>query len=166
LTLKAGEQKKRARDDIMARLPQDKQRICSEKMEELLIRNLEEFLAGLPRERILSLLEKELARRTGELPSKGLTIQYRGLEKAEAQGIFNRVLPGGSWQEGGKDPLFEHQGKFPAIRIDAPDMRITASIDMIKETLLEDRRAELASCLFGGVQGPWELLLTEDERHD
>jgi hypothetical protein len=135
-------------------------------METLLAGNLEKFFAGLPRERLLALLERELALRAGELPSEALTVQYRGLEDAEARDILNRVLPGVSLREGGGDRLFEQQGTFPAIRVDAPDIRITASIDMLKEILLDDKRAALAASLFGGVRGPWELLLAEDGDHD
>jgi vacuolar-type H+-ATPase subunit H len=166
LAQKAEERNKQARDEIMARLPLDKQRICLEKMEKQLIKNIDTFFAGLPRERLLSLLESELALRAGELPPSGLAVRYRRLEKAEAHAILKRALPGGSWEEGAADSFFEHQGSFPAIRVEAPALRITASIDMVKETLLEDKRAELASALFGGIRGPWESLLAEEGRHD
>ncbi|MDR1212014.1 MAG: ATPase [Spirochaetaceae bacterium] len=148
LALKSRERLKQARDEIMARLPLERRRIGHETIETLLAQNTGDFFRGLPRQKILFLLERELAARAAELPSLGLTALFRGLAEAEADAILGRVLPPGSWTRG-KDAAFEKEGAFPAIRVDSPFVRVTASIDMLAETLLEEKRAELAGALFG-----------------
>lgn len=148
LVRKSKERMKRERDEIMARLPLERRRIGHEKIEALLVQNTGDFFRGLPRQKILFLLERELAVRAAELPSLNLTALCRGLTEAEAGDILGRVLAPGSWTRG-RDAAFEKEGAFPAIRIDSPFVRITASIDMLAETLLEEKRAELAGALFG-----------------
>jgi hypothetical protein len=149
-----------ARGEIMARLPLDKRRVRSEKVESFLQSAMKGYLEGLSRERLLSLLGRELARRFRECPELadlregGLPVTYRGLAREEALEILQRVFPQGGWALKPAEPGFKLPGTFPALVADAPAVRITASIDGMARELLEDKRAELVSALFGeGVLG-------------
>jgi hypothetical protein len=143
------------RGEIMARLPLDKRRIRSEKVESFLQSAMNGYLVSLSRERLLSLLERELAKRFRECPelaglrTEGLPVIYRGLTREEALEILQRVVPQGVWALKQAEPGFRLPGIFPALVADAPAVRITASIDRMAQELLEDKRAELVAALLG-----------------
>jgi hypothetical protein len=143
--------------EIFARLPLDKQRIWSEKVETLLGSATEAWFAGLGRERVLALLEKELEKRLAECPefaaAETVRLEYYRLEKAEAEALVKKQLPQAR-------PVFEKSaaggGEYPELVLDIPAARITASINMLVDSLLHDKRAELAAALLGpgGLSGP------------
>ncbi|MDR1107600.1 MAG: ATPase [Spirochaetaceae bacterium] len=141
--------------EIMARLPLDKRRIRSEKVEFFLSSAMEAYLAGLSRERILSLLERELVKRFRECPElaeprdAGIPVVYRGLTREEAQGLLGRAFSGGEWVLKPAESGFRLPGTLPALTADAPEVRVTASIDGMARELLADRRAELVAALLG-----------------
>ncbi|MFP3088821.1 ATPase [Treponema sp. TIM-1] len=143
------------RTEIMARLPLDKRRIRSEKVESFLQSAIEGYLTGLSRERILSLLEEELAKRFRKCPEledprQGeLPVIYRGLTQEEVRGLLQRVFPQGVWVLKQAEPGFRLPGTFPALVADTQAVRIIASIDGIARELLEDKRAELVAALLG-----------------
>lgn len=139
------------RREILARLPLDKRRLHTEWVEASLKSAMRAYLSGLSRERLLSLLEGELALRLGNCPEaaggdKPVPVRYRGVSREEAEGILRRVWPASSWisEEGG--PV---RGDFPALAAETEVARITASVDALAEELLRDRRAELAAALLG-----------------
>jgi hypothetical protein len=141
------------REEVMARLPLDKRRVRSEKIESLLVAEAASYFAGLSRDRLLSVLEAELADRAGELEAGGgpeYRVRFRFLSAAELEAILARHVPGydRSWtlQE---DPLFSLPGTLPALVIDIPPVRIVASVDRVMETLLQDKRGELVNALLG-----------------
>jgi vacuolar-type H+-ATPase subunit E/Vma4 len=149
-----------SREEIMARLPLDKRRSRLEKIESLLQNAAGTYLGALPREKILSLLKTELAKRIaeiscGEVPDAALsagplTVSSRGLEPEELKALLDVVLPGAAWvsaSEGANLP--DVPGGFPAIRIDGPAWRATVSVESEVKALLLDKRAELAEALIG-----------------
>jgi hypothetical protein len=142
------------REEVMARLPMDKRRVRSEKVESFLEKAMKDFLASLDRPKLLSLLEHELALRAVEiLPSDGETtaageLRYRFLSAAEVTALVQKALPGAALKLI-EDPLYTVPGAFPALVIDLPSLRLTASVDKAAETLLLDKRAELAAALLG-----------------
>jgi hypothetical protein len=144
-----------ARAEIMARFPLDKRRIRSEKVEAFLQSAMEGYLAALSRERLLGLLEGELAKRFRECPELAdppageIPVIYRGLTREDALGLLRRVFPQGAWTVKQAEPGFRLPGTFPALVADVPVVRITASIDRMAQELLEDKRAELVTALLG-----------------
>ncbi|MDR0599298.1 MAG: ATPase [Treponema sp.] len=151
-----------SRREILARLPIDKRRIRSERIESLLNRAMTGFLASLDRPRLLRILERELARTgagiernspDGGPPASaagkaGGEIRYRDLSAAELAALMEKNLPGLPLPRR-EDPLSMVDGAFPALVIDLPQLRITASVDRAAEALLLDKRAELVEALLG-----------------
>jgi vacuolar-type H+-ATPase subunit H len=153
------------RREITARLPMDRQRIRSEKIEGFLNGAMKDFLASLDRGKILGLLERELLGRlavchSGENCSidkndknddkndENCSIRYRGLEDGELERILKKALKVSPLSKK-TDPLFSIRGAFPALVLDFPDFRVTASVDAAAAQLLLDKRAELAGALLG-----------------
>ncbi len=139
----------RNKTEIMARLPLDKRRIRSEYVENVLQSAIASYLNSLTREKLLSLLERELRLRASLLPLDNLTVMYRHLSDDEAEKIVKKVLPGAVWTKAKADPAYTLSGTFPEIIIDSPDIRIIASVDAASMDLLSGRRAELTAALLG-----------------
>lgn len=145
------------RKEIMARLVLDKRRVRSEKIEALLTSAMETYLLGLKRESLLSILEKTLQKQLGvlrEMGEEGLVgsevkVQCHKMEEAEWEAILNRNLPHGSWTISTGNVGFVQEEPFPRMVLNAPEMRMVASINRVAETLLEDKRAELIRALLG-----------------
>ncbi|MDR2101130.1 MAG: ATPase [Treponema sp.] len=149
------------REEILARLPLDKRRARSEKVESLLQSAMGEYLSSLERQRVLSLLEAELRggfeeyARYRDPPDPAPQLRYRGLERHEAEVLLRRALPPGTetagvcWDIREADTAAGFWGKFPALQVITRSVRITASIETAAETLLEDKRAELVRALLG-----------------
>jgi hypothetical protein len=140
----------KARGELMARLPLDKRRAHSEKVEALLVSAMDERLESLPREKILAILARELRRCAAGLPESGpLEAGCRSLSQEELADLLNASLPGKEWTF--KKTMGFHQlsGDLPAIIVDSPAARLTASVDALAASLLEDSRAELVSALLG-----------------
>jgi vacuolar-type H+-ATPase subunit E/Vma4 len=157
------ERLERSRGEILARLPLDKRRLRSETMESLLRRGMKQFLEGLSREALLSLLTGELRFRLEacaefDRETQRPRILCRGLSAGEAEDLFKQLglipapeRPPGT-EEGQRpagDLAFIHGGSLPGVLIETPQVRISVSVDAAAETLLEDKRAELAEALLG-----------------
>lgn len=139
--------------EIMARLPMDKRRVRSEKIEGFLSGAMDEFLAALDRKRLLALLEGELCRRleaSVDADAGACTIRYRGLSGAELDSLLkNRAAVRLSVLSKKEDALYAIKGTAPALVLDFPGLRITASADEAAREILLDKRAELAAALLG-----------------
>jgi hypothetical protein len=111
-------------EEIMARLPLDKSRSESEKIEALVEKALDFWYAAQSRQRILELLEAELRRRLEDCPefcsaaapppsapggrrpeatapetrAPGIKAMFYQLTAAEGDAILAKVLPPGSWE--------------------------------------------------------------------
>ncbi|MDR2485197.1 MAG: ATPase [Treponema sp.] len=142
-------------EELKARLVLDKQRIRSEKIEGLLKSAMETYLLSLNRETLLSILERTLhkqleeLRETGELPGSDIKVRYNKVADTELEDILSGQLPKGSWTKIPGNAGFIGEAIFPAIILDAPAVRILASIQAVTENVLEDKRAELVASLFG-----------------
>jgi hypothetical protein len=146
------------RSEIMARLPLDKRRTRLAKIEAFLKDAVDSYLAGLPRPRLLGLMEKELKKRADELEhgqgdsSSAIfegTALVRGLAGEELTELLKRTFPGGKWTITGRENRHIAPGIFPALALDTPAARISVSVDAAIGTLLQDKRAELAAALLG-----------------
>jgi hypothetical protein len=140
------------RREIMARLPMDRRRIRSEKIEGFLGRAMNDFFASLDRRTLLSFLEEELASRFAACDAAALAascaLRYRGLEPSEVENIVKQTL-GRAPDSQKNDPLYTIAGSFPALTLDFPGFRVTASIDRAAGEILREKRAELAAALLG-----------------
>jgi hypothetical protein len=130
----------------------DKRRIRSAKIEELLNSAMKDFLASLERKQILSLLEQELAGRIDQccvdLGSSGpAELRYRGLSKDELESLLQKVLPQVPLKP--MEGIFGIPGSLPAVVLDFPQVRVSASVDAAASQLFLDKRAELAAALLG-----------------
>ena len=140
-----------SRNEIMARLPLDKRRTRLSKIETLLHGAASFYLAGLSRPRLLAMLERELKKRAGELDSSVPvgTAASRGLSGEETASLLKTVFPAGEWTIAEGENRRIAPGVFPALAVDTQAVRITVSADAVMETLLRDKRAELAAALLG-----------------
>jgi hypothetical protein len=140
------------RGEIMARLPLDKRRAYSEKVEAALLSAMRNYLGALPREKILALLEREIKRCAGGLPESDpgpFEAGCRSLSREELTHLLAASLPGIKWTFREAMEFHRLPGSFPAIIINSPAVRLTASVDAVAGALLEDSRGELAAALLG-----------------
>jgi hypothetical protein len=105
------ERRGRAAEEIMARLPLDKRRAESEKIDRLVQNALDAWYAAQSRGRVLALLEAELRRRIEACPEFGSalgTISASGgrnikamfykLSREEGDAMLSTILPPESWE--------------------------------------------------------------------
>jgi hypothetical protein len=176
LTARFEERRKKSSGEIMARLPLDKRRAESEKIETLVSGALDAWYKVQSRERILGFLEEELRRRLEACPEfaairQGLKAMFYQIGTEEGEALLSRVLPPGSWEtvdykvsvEGAASASSTGagaairasgvlSGKYPELVLDSPELRVTASINMLAASLLADYRAELTAALIGEDQ--------------
>ncbi|MDR0451306.1 MAG: ATPase [Treponema sp.] len=165
------ERRRRAAEEIMARLPLDRRRAESEKIEALLSNALDCWYAAQSRERLLDILEGELSRRLEDYPEFGkqpFRATFHKLERGEGEALLKKALPGGKWEintsgldAGGAAGASSSgagaaikasgvlSGKYPELVLDSPQARISASLNMLTGELLADYRAELTRALIG-----------------
>ena len=159
----------RERDEVLARLVQDKRRIRAIKIESLLKGAVNDYLSSLDRPKLLALLEAELGARLDALEAAGAgitaadkpVVMIRALAEAEAETLlansFFREAPGNGregaqlpfWAFTALDSNFRKAGLFPALTVNTKSVKVTASTDSAAEALLEDKRAELVTALMG-----------------
>jgi hypothetical protein len=165
------ERRLKSSQEIMARLPLDKRRAESEKIEFLVAQALDAWYCVQSRERILGFLEDELRLRLEGCPEftgRNVKAMFYRIEAGEGEALLARVLPRGSWEtvdyklsvEGAASASSTGagaairasgvlSGKYPELVLDMPELRITASINMLVSSLLADYRAELTAALIG-----------------
>jgi len=161
---------KTARREIMARLPMDKRRIRLETIDTFLHEAMKHFLESLDRASLLVILQNELALKASVPGSAGPSgpsgptgkssnaaefsgegeFRYRGLSQKECSDLASAAFSGVSFRYI-EDPLQMIAGAFPALLINFPHVRISVSADAAAETLLQDKRAELAAALLGDL---------------
>jgi integrase len=109
------ERRNKSLEEIMARLPLDKRRAESEKIERLVSEALDLWYKTQSRERILGLLEAELRRRLADCPEFGgdtpipaaaaagaspqrVKAMFYKLGREEGEALLAKVLPPDSWE--------------------------------------------------------------------
>ncbi len=145
------------RSETMARVPLDERRERSARSERLLTERMSSWLSSLPRRKLLSLLEKRLAVAADtlakEAPVKNVVVSVRGLDESEARSLLDRFAPDAELrlQDAADSPGsgYGRFDSFPALRIEAADIAIRASVADIAEEALSEQRAELATALLG-----------------
>ncbi|MDR2133679.1 MAG: ATPase [Treponema sp.] len=155
LRLKYAERRKLAAAEIMARLPLDRRRAGSERIEGLLRDAEENWYRGLCRAKVLDILKRELARRLEECPEFAAPEESGGkprvfircLDRAGAESLLEELLPGRTFdiEEAAAGP----GAPVPEIVLDGGAVRITASVGMALDEILREKRAELIAALIG-----------------
>ena len=167
---------KKTVEDIFARQPLDKRRLRLKTHEDFLSGAIEDFLSGLDRTRLISVLERELLERlqavAGDVGLKAVTgssvanngvannapkvaiVRYSGLSLDETRAILKKSQAAFDWQfqedlSSNDVSLNESSACFPGIVIDTDRFRLTASIKSAAAALLKDNREELAAALLG-----------------
>ncbi|MDR1443467.1 MAG: ATPase [Treponema sp.] len=171
------ERRDKSSEEIMARLPLDKRRAESEKIERLAGDALDLWYKTQSRDRILGLLETELRRRLGDCPEFGdagagaprrIKAMFYKLGREEGETLLAKVLSPGSWEtvdynlsvEGAASASSTGagaairasgvlSGRYPELVLDSPGVRITASVNMLAAALFADYRGELTAALIG-----------------
>ena len=124
---------------------------------------MDDFLLGLKREELLSILKNELFRRfracVNEDVFERAELRFSGLsyseviellaDKVELRSIVydNKPPPWPKWDWDIKEETIVH--KFPFIEINTQAIKINASVEEAAQTLMKDKRAELVSALLG-----------------
>jgi len=134
-------------DEIMARLPVDKNRIKTKKIEAMLNSAAAAWYAQMSREYMLDLLTQELEKRLNvcegiAFPNR-MHVFIRHFTQAEAKVIMEKVLPGRNYII---ETMYSASA-YPEIMVDTPELRIYASIGKIVNNLLSEKRAELVEAL-------------------
>ncbi|MDR1411714.1 MAG: ATPase [Spirochaetaceae bacterium] len=154
------------RTEIMARLPLDRRRLALERIDRLLREAAASYLRGLGREKLLGILARDLAERAGEAEGPavgeagGVTVgeagdkagfkaNYRFLSPGEAESLVKKVFPEKNFALEEGNAAYIRAGSFPGIVADFGTVRITVSADAAVETLLSEKRGELAAALLG-----------------
>jgi len=154
--LVCGKRTREERDEILAKGPLERRRLRSEISQRLLCRAMNEFLGSLGRGELLEIMRRELRARTGEIAGLSesgtdpeaaqFNVIYKNTDEGEARALIAEFSGAGK----AAFNFFQESGSgFPELIIDAPQLRITVSVEAAASDLLESRRAELASALLG-----------------
>ncbi|MDR1353274.1 MAG: ATPase [Treponema sp.] len=142
------------RAEIMARLPLDRRRLALERIDRLLREAAASYLRSLDREKLLGILARELDERAGEAKvgtgdKAAFKAAYRFLSQDEADGLVKKAFPEKTFTLKEGDAAYIRAGSFPGIVADFGTVRISVSADAAVETLLSEKRGELAAALLG-----------------
>ncbi|MDR0602277.1 MAG: ATPase [Treponema sp.] len=139
----------KASAEIMARLPLDERRARSEIIEGLLSSAADDWVSGLGPERVLSLLEGALEKYCAECPElreeKTFRVLLHNMPVSGAEPLVARLFP----RARAEFTEIPAAHPYPEIIIDSALVRATASIRVMLDALLLDRREELVSALIG-----------------
>ena len=148
LEKKYGELRVSAVEKVMSKLPIDKHRAKIEKIENLLQSAVESWYKNLSREQMLKLLTGELTKRLALVNdqliiNKEKLAKINGLNRREAEIILKKLNFKCTIEEDSQG------GLYPSITLYTGDIRIIASMREIIDSLLQEKRAELAEALVG-----------------
>jgi len=129
-----------------ARFPLDTRRMRAERAERRLREAMDDFIHSLPRGRLLDLLERELRLREAALSPESLIAEAGGLDMKEAETILATIRPAGAWT---LNIQANCETDKPWLVINDDLVTVRVGIDVIGETLLREKRAELATALLG-----------------
>jgi vacuolar-type H+-ATPase subunit E/Vma4 len=155
----------KAKHEILARFPLDKLRLRSEIAENFLRNAMNNFLKNLSRSSLPLILEQELEKRLascGEAELKvnsaeggKIILAYQKMEENELRIMLGKIVE--KPEVKGKCRLDDFQieqdttsgAAFPAVVLNTPVIRITASVENAATEIMMNKRAELAVSLLG-----------------
>jgi V/A-type H+-transporting ATPase subunit E len=142
-----GSRAKRYRDESLARLPLEKARIKAAHVDALLKRAMGAYLESLGAAECDRLLLELLSRADSLVGSSRVSVRYRGLERAEAEGLASKAFPGSHIASISEDASLGSVGLVAAT--EDGNLSARATLDLIGERLLDEDRGELAKTLCG-----------------
>jgi vacuolar-type H+-ATPase subunit E/Vma4 len=155
----------KAKHEILARFPLDKLRLRSEIAENFLRDAMNDFLENLSRNNLLLIMEQELEKRlaacgaaelkVNSAEGRKIILAYQKMEESEVRIMLGKIVE--KPEVKGKCRLNDFQiqedttsgAAFPAIVINTPAIRITASVENAAAEIMMNKRAELAVSLLG-----------------
>ncbi|MCL2764201.1 MAG: hypothetical protein FWD40_02820 [Treponema sp.] len=147
LDIKYNEQKYSETDRRMKRLPVDKHRIKIEKIQNMLDFAAESWYKSLSRDQILKLLSCELEKRfaccNDLFSDRQIHAYYNALDYNEAEELVKKISPACLIKKNKNDSA------YPSIILETDEVIITSSIEIIIESILSEKRAELTASLLG-----------------
>ena len=157
---KYDEQKESEIKSIMARLPVDRLRIKIEKIESLLKSAVDAWYNSQSRDQILRLLSNELSKRLEYCKDQlkegdTFSVEADGLEQNEVAAVIKSVNENNSFPiqnssfQIGHSSFFIPHSFYPSITLTVDNIHIIASVEKTIDSVLHDKREELAASLTG-----------------
>ena len=135
----------RYRMETMARFPLERTRMRTSFVDRKLREAAAAYVAALPETRVASLSEAILARGAAFFAGKSVEFHRRGLSEEMAREAAARALSKAASVSNVEDPALPAPG-FMARAVDG-SVRVRATMDVIEEMLMDERRGELALAL-------------------
>ncbi len=135
----------RFRMETMARFPLERTRMRTAFVERALRGALEAYMRSLSEDRVAALSEAMLAKGASFLSGKDLVVSRKGVSEAAARRIASRALSGASALAVEEDDSMTGIGLVARARDGSVVLR--ATMDLVEERLLDERRGELARAL-------------------
>ncbi len=135
----------RFRMETLARFPLERTRMRTAFVERALRGALGAYMRSLPEDRVADLSEAMLAEGASFLSGKDLVVHRKGISEAAAGRIASRTLSGASALVIEEDDTMSEAGLVARARDGSVVLR--ATMDLVEERLLDERRGELAKAL-------------------
>ena len=156
--------------EVLARLPLDKRRLHSGITQDFLYRAMDDFLRRLSRDKLLAVLKNELSQRLEacfrdnlDLSVSNPVVFYSMMSIQEIRRMLEEIMTAHTGTalsaSGDHDVKAEiakwdfredsHGHEFPFVVIDTPSVRLSVSVENAAQSLLLEKRAELAAALLG-----------------
>jgi len=136
---------RRFRLETMARLPLERTRMRTVFVALRLREALAAYLALLGEAEVCALIEPMLARGAPYLAGKAVLLSRKGLSREAALGAATRLLSTAASVDFAEDEALQARGLVAAARDGSVTLR--ATMDLVEERLLDERRRELAEAL-------------------
>lgn len=137
----------RYRSEALARLPLEKSRIKAAYVDARLREALDAFMSGFPESRVESIVASELARAAAFLDGKKLRVRRRALGPDAVARVIRKALPTAILDDSVEDESLPAAGLVVETTDGVTTMK--ATLDLVAQILLGERRGELAAALCG-----------------
>jgi vacuolar-type H+-ATPase subunit E/Vma4 len=141
------------RQELESSLPLDFMRTRLAATEHAVRESLAELFTGMDGTEAARVLGRLLARATRAFAGTRVVVRCRGLDPGAARGLVVAALPGASVDEVREEPAGEEGARGRGLVVETADGRVRcrATLAELTDLLLEDRRAELVTALFGSA---------------
>ena len=144
--LRTGESRsKRFRMETLARLPLERTRMRTVFVDARLREALVSYFAALGEDRVAALSEGMLARGASFFSGKAIVLARKGLSETAARAIAGRILGAAASVDHAEDNSLPAPGLVA--RAKDGSLVLRATLDLVEERLLDERRGELAHAL-------------------
>jgi vacuolar-type H+-ATPase subunit E/Vma4 len=141
------ERSERYRAEALARFPLERSRIKAAYVDARLREALEAYMSSLPAGRVAAITSASLAKARSFLSGKELRARWRSLGAEAAARILAEALPESVVVDSAEDRTLPAAGIVVEVADGSATMR--ATLDLVAEAVLGERRGELASALCG-----------------